>query len=71
MFDVILFDLDGTITRSEQGIVNSVIYALCEMGITEKNFEKLKQFIGPPLAESFMKYYGFDKADAEKTKRFD
>ena len=66
MFDVILFDLDGTITRSEQGIVNSVVYALCEMGITENDFEKLKQFIGPPLAESFMKYYGFDKKEAEK-----
>lgn len=64
MFDIILFDLDGTLTRSEQGIVNSVLYALGEMGITEQDREKLKQFIGPPLKESFMKYYGFNESEA-------
>ena len=62
----ILFDLDGTLTRSEQGIINSVIYALGEMGIIETDREKIKKFIGPPLRESFMKYYGFDKDGAEK-----
>ena len=62
----ILFDLDGTLTESEQGIINSVIYALGEMGIIENDREKLKKFIGPPLRESFMKYYGFDEAEAEK-----
>lgn len=65
MFDILLFDLDGTLTRSEQGIVNSVLYALNEMGITEDNREGLKRFIGPPLVESFMRYYGLDENGAQ------
>lgn len=66
MYSFLLFDLDGTLTESEQGIVNSVIYALNEMGIKEDDREKLKAFIGPPLEESFMKYYGFDTKGAKK-----
>lgn len=66
MYDVILFDLDGTLTKSEQGIINSVLYALNEFGIKEDDREKLKKFIGPPLGESFMKFYGFDENGAEK-----
>ena len=66
MYNYLLFDLDGTLTMSEQGIVNSVIYALNEMGLKEDDREKLKVFIGPPLEESFMKYYGLDKKDAKK-----
>ena len=70
MFDYILFDLDGTITKSEQGIVNSVIYALKEFGINETDREKLKAFIGPPLDASFMKYYGFDACKAKKAVEY-
>lgn len=63
-YNTILFDLDGTLTDPAQGIVNSVIYALKKFGITEDNREKLLKFIGPPLAESFSKYYGFSAEDA-------
>ncbi len=63
-YNTILFDLDGTLTDPAQGIVNSVIYALEKFGITEDNREKLLKFIGPPLAESFSKYYGFSEKDA-------
>lgn len=55
----ILFDLDGTLTDPGLGITNSVMYALKKFGITETDREKLYRFIGPPLAESFEKYYGF------------
>ncbi|MCL3779196.1 HAD family hydrolase [Prolixibacteraceae bacterium JC049] len=60
---VILFDLDGTITQSEEGILNSIIYTLKKYGreVPEKN--KLKQFIGPPLHESFMRMMGVDEAE--------
>ena len=70
MYNEILFDLDGTLTQSEQGIINSVIYALCEMGIKEDDREKLKKFIGPPLDASFMKFYGFDENDAKKAVEY-
>ena len=54
-----LFDLDGTLTDPGEGITNSVMYALDKFGIHEENREELYKFIGPPLLESFQKYYGF------------
>jgi phosphoglycolate phosphatase len=61
----ILFDLDGTLTESHYGIVNSVKYALRKFGIEEHDYEKLKQFVGPPLRVSFAEFYGFSE---EQTK---
>ncbi|HVJ48673.1 HAD family hydrolase [Desulfitobacterium sp.] len=60
-YDVILFDLDGTLTDSKLGILNSVQYALNYFGIKEIDPESLTRFIGPPLKESFMEYYHFDE----------
>jgi len=66
MYDIILFDLDGTLTDSGDGIVNSVEYALKKYGIEETDRAKLFKFVGPPLAESFMKYYNFSEKDARE-----
>lgn len=59
MYDVILFDLDGTLTDPAEGITNSVAYALEKYGIKVEDKKSLCSFIGPPLNDSFMKYYGF------------
>lgn len=63
-YSVILFDLDGTITDSGEGVTNSVIYALKKYNIEVKDRSELFRFIGPPLIDSFMTFYGFshDKA---------
>ena len=66
IYKVCLFDLDGTITDSAPGIVNSVIYALKKFGIEETDREKLLAFIGPPLTESFQKFYGFSEEESWK-----
>jgi len=63
--DVLLFDLDGTVTDPKVGITKSVQYALDHFGIIVKNLDELNKFIGPPLWQSFGEYYGFDE---EKTK---
>ena len=62
-YDVVLFDLDGTVTDPGLGITNSAMYALKKYGIEEKR-ENLFKFIGPPLHESFEKYYGFTREKA-------
>lgn len=66
MSQVILFDLDGTLTESGEGITKSVQYALGKMGITEDDLDKLRCFVGPPLKEQFMAYGGFDEAQGEQ-----
>ena len=64
MIKYLLFDLDGTITDPKEGITKSVQYALSKLGI-EENCENLLKFIGPPLLNSFMDFYDFDKEKAE------
>lgn len=63
-YQYILFDLDGTLTDSAEGIVNSVLHALKRKGIEEPDREKLLGFVGPPLADSFVKYYGMTREEA-------
>lgn len=63
-YQYILFDLDGTLTDSAEGIVNSVLHALEKKGIQEPDREKLLGFVGPPLADSFMKFYGMTREEA-------
>lgn len=70
MKDYILFDLDGTIVNSEAGIYNSIKYSLNKFGIKETDTTKLKPFIGPPLSESFNRYYGFTGIDLENSVKY-
>lgn len=65
MFSYILFDLDGTISDPKEGITRCVQYALSSFGIEEQDPDKLEPFIGPPLRESFMQFYGFSAEQAE------
>ncbi|NLK85984.1 MAG: HAD family hydrolase [Clostridiaceae bacterium] len=60
----IMFDLDGTLTDPAIGITRSVDHALEFFGIRTKDLRELCKFIGPPLKDSFMKYYGFDETTA-------
>ena len=62
----VLFDLDGTVTDPGIGITNSVAYALRKFGIEPPERKELYRFIGPPLRESFSKYFGLSASDAEK-----
>lgn len=59
-----LFDLDGTLTDPKMGITTCVQYALRSFGIEEPDLDKLEPFIGPPLKESFMEFYGMDGEQA-------
>ncbi len=69
MYQTILFDLDGTLSDSGDGITNSVSYALEQMGVHEPDRSRLYRFIGPPLYDSFMRFYGMDHATAQEAVR--
>ena len=60
----VLFDLDGTLTDPREGITRSIQYSLSKMGIDEPDLRKLEHFIGPPLLQAFMEFYGFSEAQA-------
>ena len=64
MISKLLFDLDGTLTDPKEGICRSVQYALHAFGIEESDIDKLEPFIGPPLMDSFMEFYGMSKERA-------
>lgn len=66
MYQTILFDLDGTLTNSELGVTNSVAYALAKCGIEVQDKKDLTVFIGPPLRDSFERFYGFSEEESLK-----
>lgn len=66
----ILFDLDGTLTDPREGITRSIQFALSRLGVDEPDLRKLEHFIGPPLLEAFMQFYGFDEARAWQAVNF-
>lgn len=58
----VLFDLDGTLTDSEEGITKCVQYALQKAaGIEETDMPSLRRFVGPPLQDSFQEFYHMDE----------
>ncbi len=65
MYDIVLFDLDGTIINSENGILNSIEYALGKYGAEMPKRSTLNFFLGPPLDDSFSKLLKISKQDAE------
>lgn len=69
-YEIILFDLDGTLTDPKIGITRSVQYALKKFGIAEDNLDKLEPFIGPPLSGSFREFYSFDEAQAVQAVKY-
>ncbi|MGN1014365.1 MAG: HAD hydrolase-like protein [Butyricicoccus sp.] len=69
MKDIFLFDLDGTLTDSQEGILNCVQYALNDQGINWPDRSTLRPFIGPPLIESFQAICGMDYSHAEQAVR--
>ena len=52
----ILFDLDGTLTDSGEGIINCAAIALEHFGLPVPPREKMRVFVGPPLSETFQKF---------------
>ena len=65
MKNYVLFDFDGTVFDSAEGITKSVKYALGKMGI-EAELKDLMCFAGPPLDEMFSLRYGMSPEQARR-----
>lgn len=61
----ILFDLDGTVINSKEGIFNSIDYTLNKLGMGKASDDIKQKFIGPAIGYSFKTLYGFSEEEAE------
>lgn len=69
-YDVILFDLDGTLIDPKFGITKGVQYALSKLNIIEDDLDELEKFIGPPLLLSFQEFYQLGETSACQAVEF-
>ncbi len=70
MYDILFFDLDGTLTDPKIGITKSVKHALKKFGIEVNDLDRLTPFIGPPLLDSFIDFYGFTLEQAKQALEY-
>lgn len=63
-YELVLFDLDGTLLDTSRGIFNSVRYAESQMGLPPIPDERLKEFVGPPPKSMYSRIYGLDEDQA-------
>ena len=66
MIKNVIFDLDGTLLDTREGIIESVKYSAIELGLDELPKETLLKFVGPPIQQSLMSFYGCDKETAQR-----
>ncbi len=57
-FENLLFDFDGTIMDTSEGIFHSFDYVEQKLGLTDKGKDFYPKLVGPPLAESFSRFFG-------------
>ena len=65
-YQTILFDLDGTLTDSAPGILNSVRHACRKLQLDMPEEATLRRFLGPPLPSSFREYLHLDENDTAR-----
>lgn len=62
----VLFDLDGTVINSKEGIFNSLRYTFSRIGIGEQDEAVMQKFIGPSIGGMMMELYGLSLSEAEE-----
>lgn len=65
-YKYILFDLDGTVTQSAQGIRTSLEHAAAQLGVEPPDLDDYTRYIGPPLIDTFLNLFGLDAETAER-----
>ncbi|MBE5787269.1 MAG: dTMP kinase [Clostridiales bacterium] len=70
LYNAVIFDLDGTLTDSQPGIYACARYALEKMNVPIPDDATLRRFMGPPLADSFMRFCGMNEEEATQATAF-
>ena len=70
LYQYIIFDLDGTLIKSEEGLYDSITYALEKSGVDPGDRKDMKRMIGPVLWESFQKFYNMSAEEADRANAY-
>lgn len=65
-YDYVIFDFDGTVADTGEGILKSLQYSFEQMGREVPDLSDLKKFIGPPIHYSYVNFYGIDESEVEQ-----
>ena len=65
-YQYLLFDMDGMLVDTREGILKCAQYALDAFGIHVEDLQSLTKFVGPPLSTSFREFYGFSDEQAQE-----
>lgn len=66
MKKAVLFDLDGTLLDTTEGVLESAVHAARILGLPELPQSTMLKFVGPPIQNSFISYYGVDSETAQQ-----
>lgn len=66
MIKNVIFDLDGTLLDTSEGVIESAKYAAKQMGYNELDYQTMLTFVGPPIQNSFKKHYGCTEEEAQR-----
>lgn len=64
--DTVIFDVDGTLLDTSEGITHSILYTAKQLGLEPPPPCDLRAFIGPPIQNSFKSYYAIDDVTSTK-----
>lgn len=65
-YKAVVFDVDGTLLNTEEGVLASVRYAIEHCGLPVLSDDILKTFIGPPVQNSLIRVYGLEPERAQE-----
>lgn len=64
-YNYVIFDFDGTVADTGEGILKSLQYSFEQMGRKVPDMSDLKRFIGPPVYYSYTHFYGVSEDEVE------
>ena len=65
-YQTVIFDIDGTLLKSDRGVMNALKYTTEKMGVPYPSAEIRQKFIGPPLHYNFHDLMGMNQADTAR-----
>lgn len=65
-YDIAVFDVDGTLLDTTEGVLSAASYAIDQMGLPALAKEQMLTFIGPPIQNSFRKYYDLSEKQIQE-----